>query len=120
MVKELSGTPMVHIPFANGILDEKTVKVGFGLSIANPMMVIDILSYRLFFLKKVDIKIVNLIDHFKSKILPSIPISAEILMKKYNIPAGKNLGDKLKALEEEWIKNDFRLSDKQIDKIISL
>ena len=82
--------------------------------------VIDILSYRLFISQKVEIKLVNLIDHFKSKILPSIPISAEILMKKYNIPAGKNLGDKLKALEEEWVKNDFKLSDKQIDKIIGL
>ena len=41
-------------------------------------------------------------------------------MKKYNIPAGKNLGDKLKALEEEWVKNDFKLSDKQINKIIGL
>ena len=82
--------------------------------------VIDILSYRLFISQKVEIKLVNLIDHFKSKILPSIPISAEILMKKYNIPAGKNLGDKLKALEEEWVKNDFKLSDKQINKIIGL
>ena len=81
--------------------------------------VIDILSYRLFILKKIDIKLINLIDHFKSKILPVIPINAEILMKKYNIPAGKNLGDKLKILEEEWVKNDFKLSDEQISKIIS-
>ena len=81
--------------------------------------VIDILSYRLFILKKIDIKLINLIDHFKSKILPVIPINAEILMKKYNIPAGKNLGDKLKILEEEWVKNDFKLSNEQISKIIS-
>ncbi len=81
--------------------------------------VIDILSYRLFILKKIDIKLINLIDHFKSKILPVIPINAEILMKKYNIPAGKNLGDKLKILEEEWVKNDFKLSDEQISKIVS-
>ena len=46
MVKELSVSPMIHIPFANGILDEKTVKIGFGLSVAiTVMMVINIISY---------------------------------------------------------------------------
>ena len=39
--------------------------------------VIDIFCYRLFISQKVEIKLVNLIDHFKSKILPSIPISVK-------------------------------------------
>jgi len=81
--------------------------------------VIDILSYRLFVLKKVDKKLLDYIDIFKSKILPTLPVSAKLLMKKYDIPEGKTLGDKLKIIEQEWVNNNFQLSEKQIDKIIS-
>ena len=66
--------------------------------------VIDILSYRLFNSKKIDKKLLNFINHFRSKILPTMPISAKFLMEKYNIPEGKNLGDKLKNIEEEWVE----------------
>ena len=48
-----------------------------------------------------------------------MPIGAEFLMEKYQIPEGKNLGNKLKSIEEEWVNNNFKLSQKQIDKIIS-
>ena len=40
-------------------------------------------------------------------------------MKKYDILEGKLLGKKLKLIEEEWIKNNFQLSEKQIDEIIN-
>ena len=80
---------------------------------------IDVLSYKLFSLKKIDEKIVNLIDLFKSKVLPSLPISANMLIQKYGIPEGKTLGNKLKIIEEEWVNNNFQLSEKQINKIIN-
>ena len=80
--------------------------------------VIDILSYRLFKLKKIETNLINLVEIFKSKILPTMPISANILMSKYKIPEGKTLGNKLKMIEEEWVKNDFQLSEKQIETII--
>ncbi len=81
--------------------------------------VTDILSYRIFTLKKVDKKLLNLISEFHSKTLPTLPISAKILMEKYNIPEGKNLGNKLKIIEEEWTNNNFELTDKQINEIIN-
>jgi len=81
--------------------------------------VIDILSYRLFFLKKVDKKLFNFIDLFKSKILPTMPVGAKALMEKYNIPEGENLGNKLRMIEEEWANNNFQLSTKQINRIIN-
>ena len=68
---------------------------------------------------KVDKKLLDYIDIFKSKILPTLPVSAKLLMKKYDIPEGKTLGDKLKIIEQEWVNNNFQLSEKQIDKIIS-
>ena len=81
--------------------------------------VIDILGYKLFVSKKNDQKLLDFIDLFKSKVLPIMPISANVLMKKYEISEGKNLGNKLKSIEEEWVNNNFKLTDQQIDKIIN-
>ncbi len=81
--------------------------------------VIDILSYRLFFQKKIDQKLLNFINLFKYKVLPVMPIGAKALMEKYDIPEGKTLGNKLKTIEKEWVNNNFQLSQKQIDKIIN-
>ena len=81
--------------------------------------VIDILSFRLFILKKVDKKLLDLVYQFKSKVLPIMPIVAKDLMEKYNIPEGKDLGNKLKMIEEKWVNNNFELSKEQVDKIIS-
>ena len=80
---------------------------------------IDILSFRIFNQKKIDIKIMKLIEQFQSKNLPSMPVGAKFLMEKYQIPEGKSLGTKLKIIEEEWVNNNFNLSEKQIDKILS-
>ena len=51
--------------------------------------------------------------------MPTMPISAKILMSDHNIPEGKILGNKLKMIEEEWVENNFELSNKQINKIIN-
>ena len=80
---------------------------------------IDILSFKVFKSKKVDIKIMKLIEQFQSKNLPTMPIGAKFLMEKYQIPEGKSLGTKLKIIEEEWVENDFNLSEKEIHKILS-
>ena len=81
--------------------------------------VIDILSFRLFSLRKVDQNLLNLINLFNSKISPILPIGAKVLMEKYNIQEGKSLGNLLKMIEEEWVNNNFQLSENQIEKIIN-
>ena len=81
--------------------------------------VLDILSYRLFTSKKIDENLIKLHNQFKTKILPPMPFGAKLLMEKYQIPEGRDLGKKLKALEEEWLNSNFQLTDKQIDKIIN-
>ena len=48
-----------------------------------------------------------------------MPIGADVLMTKYKIPEGKQLGTKLKMIEEEWVKNNFQISEKQVDNIIN-
>jgi poly(A) polymerase len=80
---------------------------------------IDILSFRIFSSKKIDKKVLKLIEQFQSKDPPSMPIGAQFLMDKYQMTEGKNLGIKLKNIEEEWVNNNFKLSEKQIDKIVN-
>ena len=80
---------------------------------------IDILSFKIFISKNIDKKILKFIEQFQFKDLPSMPVDAKFLMEKYQIIEGKNLGTKLKTIEEEWVNNNFKLSEKQIDKILS-
>ena len=80
--------------------------------------VIDIINYKLFKSTKVEKKLIKLIEVYKNKIIPTMPIGANVLMTKYNIPEGKILGNKLKIIEEMWVQNGFQILDKQIQKII--
>ena len=81
--------------------------------------VIDIVSYKLFYSKKVDQNLLNLIDQFKSRVLPVMPINAKFLIEKYEITEGKDLGIKLKNIEKEWVDNNFKLTEGQINKIVN-
>ena len=60
----------------------------------------------------------NLLELYKNKITPSLPVGADLLMTRYNIPEGKQLGSMLKSIEEEWVRNNFEISEKQIDNIV--
>ena len=79
---------------------------------------LDILNHRKIKSKKVDNSLNELIKHFENKETPFMPVNADFLMKKYKIPAGKNLGDKLRLIEEKWVKNNFKISNEQVDSIV--
>ena len=81
--------------------------------------VIDILQFRIINSKKFDKKLMELIKIYKDKISPIMPVRADVLMTKYKIPEGKQLGLKLKIIEDEWVKNDFKISDEQIEQIVN-
>ncbi len=80
--------------------------------------VLDILNFKIIKTKKTDKKLLNLLELFKSKATPSLPIGANLLMTRYKIPEGRQLGSTLKLIEEEWIRNNFEISNKQIDNIV--
>jgi hypothetical protein len=40
-------------------------------------------------------------------------------MRKYKIPQGKQLGVKLKLIEDAWVKNNFQISEQQVDNIVN-
>ena len=81
--------------------------------------VIDILNYRIIKNKKLDENLIDMITLFQNKDKLIMPVNADLLMTKYNIPEGKQLGIKLKSIEQEWVNNNFKISDQQIDNIIN-
>ena len=80
---------------------------------------LDILNYKLIKSKKIDKTLIELRNHYQNTKVPIMPVGADLLIKKYEIPEGKYLGDKLKKIEEEWVKNNFKITDQQIDGIIN-
>ena len=80
--------------------------------------VLDVLRFKVIKSKKIDKSLIELIEYYKNKPIPKMPIGAELLMQKYKIPEGKQLGVKLKKIEVEWVKNNFTISDKQVESII--
>ena len=81
--------------------------------------VLDILNYRKVKSKKEANLLKELSNYYEDKEAPIMPINANLLMEKYEIPQGKQLGEKLKVIEEEWVNNDFKISDKEVDNIIN-
>ena len=81
--------------------------------------VLDILNYRIIKLKKSDNSLFELKKHYENNEAPILPVSADLLMKKYEIPEGKQLGEKLKIIEEEWVENNFKISVQQVDNIVN-
>ena len=79
----------------------------------------DIIYFKIFKSNKVDNKLIKLIEIFKKKEIPVMPIKANMLIEKFQAKEGKDLGNKLKAIEEYWVNNDFNISEKEIKKIAS-
>ena len=80
--------------------------------------VIDILNFKIVSSKKLDNSLITLCEIYRKRDIPIMPITANKLMNEYQIPEGKQLGLKLKKIEDEWIKNNFQISDKQVADII--
>ena len=80
--------------------------------------VTDIIKFKIFNSNKVEKKLLKLLDTYKYMIIPTLPIGADLLMSKFNIPQGKTLGNKLKRIEETWVQNGFQISDKQVQQIV--
>ena len=61
--------------------------------------------------------IYELINYVNNCEVPKFPISGEYL-KRHGYESGKVLGQRLKLLEENWIKNNFVLDKKIIKKTL--
>ncbi len=79
---------------------------------------LDLLYFQILRSKKVDKKLLEMIEFFKDKEPPLLPFRAITLMTEYNIPEGKKLGAKLKEIEKNWVENNFEISKLEVQKII--
>ena len=52
----------------------------------------------------------------KKKQKPVFPIKAKNIMQRFNLKEGRELGQKLKHLENIWVNNSFSISEKDIEK----
>jgi len=79
---------------------------------------IDLIYFEIFKSKKINKKFIDLLDFFKDKEVPIFPIKAKNLIEKFDISEGKLLGIKLKKIEEKWINNDFKVSEKEVSQVV--
>jgi len=121
----ISNVDKKRILFLREFYDEKIDKNSFSeknlwkvLYYNGKQALQDLLYFEIFKSKSLNKKLINLIDFFKDKEAPIFPVKAKNLIENYNISEGKLLGIKLKKIEEKWINNDFRVSEKEVAQVL--
>jgi len=79
---------------------------------------IDFIDFKIFQNKKLDNNLLKLKTFFNNQEAPKLEIKAKTLIEKFNYKEGKELGDKLKEIEEFWIKNSFKITDQELNEIV--
>ena len=88
--------------------------------LSNKNSVKDLLFFSIFINDKIEtLSIEKLLDYVSTCEIPKFPISGDYL-KKHGYETGKELGQKLKLLEEKWIENNFVLDKKTIEKSLNI
>ena len=78
----------------------------------------DLIDFNLLYFKQSK-KLSELKTYFEKLDKPEFPIKAQLLINDYGLKEGKELGQKLKNLEMRWIENNFNLSKKDMEKVLS-
>ena len=78
--------------------------------------VLDLIDFELLKSKKNKKKLIELKNYFIKTEKPVFPVKAKNIMEKFNLKEGRELGQKLKYLEDLWVNNSFNISDKEIEK----
>ena len=79
---------------------------------------IDLIDFNLLYLKQSK-KLSELKTYFEKLDTQEFPIKAQLLINDYGLKEGRELGQKLKNLEMKWIENNFNLSKKDMEKVLS-
>ena len=80
--------------------------------------VIDLIDYNIVSFKK-NKKILELKKYFENLDELIFPIKAQVLIDEYGYSEGKELGEQLKNLELKWIENNFSISKKEVEKVLT-
>tara|TARA_B100000029_G_scaffold46609_1_gene42910 strand:+ start:1033 stop:1278 length:246 start_codon:yes stop_codon:yes gene_type:complete len=76
------------------------------------------LDYKILSTKKNKDYLIDLKKYFIEFQIPVMPIKAKDLMEKFDLKEGRLLGSILKEIEEQWLKNNFKISNNQIEDIV--
>ena len=80
--------------------------------------IMDLIDFNLLHFKQSK-KLSELKTYFEKLDKPEFPIKAQLLINDYGLKEGRELGQKLKNLEMKWIENNFNLSKKDMEKVLS-
>ena len=78
---------------------------------------LDVIDFKLFRSNKKNNKLIELKKNFEKLEKPQFPLKAKIIMEKYNLKESKELGQKLRYLENLWVENSFKISEKEVENI---
>ena len=82
-------------------------------------LVIDLIDFKICVSKKDITKMIKLKNSIIEKNKPIFPIKAKNLIEEYNLKEGKELGTKLKKIEDIWVQNNFKITNQEVNRIIN-
>ena len=82
-------------------------------------LVIDLIDFKICVSKKDITKMIKLKKLIIETNKPIFPIKAKNLIEEYNLKEGKELGTTLKKIEDLWVQNNFKITNKEVNRIIN-
>jgi len=61
--------------------------------------------------------LINVLKKINSTSIPEFPVTGKYLLEK-GFKSGRKIGEVLKTIEKQWIKNDFHLKDEELKNLI--
>ena len=82
-------------------------------------LVIDLINFKICVSKKDITKMIKLKKLIIETNKPIFPIKAKNLIEEYNLKEGRELGTKLKKIEDIWVQNNFKITNQEVNRIIN-
>ena len=82
-------------------------------------LVVDLIDFKICVSKKDITKMIKLKNSIIETNKPIFPIKAKNLIEEYNLKEGRELGTKLKKIEDVWVQNNFKITNQEVNRIIN-
>ena len=82
-------------------------------------LVIDLIDFKICVSKKDITKMIKLKKLIIETNKPIFPIKAKNLIEEYNLKEGRELGTKLKKIEDVWVQNNFKITNQEVSRIVN-
>tara|TARA_B100000287_G_scaffold130774_1_gene122924 strand:- start:765 stop:2048 length:1284 start_codon:yes stop_codon:yes gene_type:complete len=122
----LSNKEKDKINFLKSIFSEEPKKDYFNKENLSKILIrngkenlIDVLDFKFLTTKKNKEYLVDQKKYFVELEVPVMPIKAKDLIEKFNLKEGRLLGLILKEIEEQWLNNNFSISNNQVEEIVN-